>query len=236
MVPIDQNYTLADHEGRDDDHYALAKFRLTLRWLGESGGQRSLLNVGCGSGVFNELAFEAGFRVSSVEPDPAAWELASRRGSGRYPVLNLGLFDLDERFASDIVVMHDVLEHIDQEEEAIDKLEALIKPGGVAVVSVPALESLFGFHDRQLGHYRRYRAKALRMALGRKFEVKKIRYLGITGIPFVFWYSRVRDAPYPVQRSEGFVARMFSLVCALESRCPFPVGTSVVAFVRRSSS
>jgi 2-polyprenyl-3-methyl-5-hydroxy-6-metoxy-1,4-benzoquinol methylase len=227
----DRLYTLEDHEFRDKDSYALAKYNLTLRWIGRSGAGRTLLNLGCGSGVFNDMAAQVGFAVRGVEPELTAWELSHARAGGRYTVTNQSLFELGESDAADVVVMHDVLEHIDAEGSAVDVLARLIRPGGVAVVSVPALDSLFGYHDRQLGHYRRYTRTSLRRALQARLQVEKIRYFGLTGIPLVLWYSRIRDAPYPSAQNIGFISKLSSAACTLEGRVPFPVGTSVVAMV-----
>jgi SAM-dependent methyltransferase len=227
----DKNYTIEDHEFRDDDSYAMAKYRLTLRWIGSCDAGRSLLNVGCGSGVFNDLAAEGGFAVRGVEPDLKAWELAMKRAGTRYPVANQNLLDLEEKDSADVVVMHDVLEHIDCEGAAVDALAGLVRPGGVAVVSVPALDSLFGYHDRQLGHYRRYTRTSLRRALHPRFKIEKIRYLGLSGVPLVLWYSRIRNEPYPFGDNRRFGRKLLSAACAVEERVPFPLGTSVVAMV-----
>jgi 2-polyprenyl-3-methyl-5-hydroxy-6-metoxy-1,4-benzoquinol methylase len=53
-------------------------------------------------------------------------------------------------------VLHDVLEHIDSENAAIERIFELLTDDGILVISVPALDGLFGFHDEQLGHFRRY--------------------------------------------------------------------------------
>ena len=229
----DNEYTLEDHRFRDDDQYALSKYNLTLRWLQGRKIEGRLLNVGCGSGVFNDLAAKAGYAVIGAEPEPVAWKLASQRAGGRYDVVNRGLFELGSDLASDVVVMHDVLEHIDAEGAAVDALAELVSPGGVAVVSVPALELLFGYHDRQLGHYRRYTVSSLRRALRPRFEVEKCRYFGVTGIPLALWYSRLKNEPYPFGSTGRVMKRLVSAACAVEERLPSPFGTSVLALARR---
>src|SRR5713226_1558434 len=73
-VPMaDAAYTEADHEFRENDDYARAKYDITLRWLGRpSTSTCRLVNVGCGAGLFNRLANEAGYDVEACEPDPVA--------------------------------------------------------------------------------------------------------------------------------------------------------------------
>lgn len=63
----------------------------------------------------------------------------------------------------DIVILMDVLEHI---ENPADLLSQALKLPGISVntkfiITVPAFQSLFAQHDRNLGHYRRYSIKEL---------------------------------------------------------------------------
>ena len=72
---VDVEYTTDDHEFRESDDYARAKYAITLRWLGPARHRR-LLNIGCGGGLFNRLAHDAGFAVEACEPDPVAHRIA----------------------------------------------------------------------------------------------------------------------------------------------------------------
>lgn len=230
---IDDKYTLADHEAREDDPYAKAKYDLTLRWLQSAGICGMLLNIGCGGGLFNEMAHDAGFDVVGLEPDKNAYKLAVDSATGKYRVFNVGLFDDVDVGSPNVIVMHDVLEHIESESAAVARLAHLMSDDAVAIVSVPAMQWLFGYHDRQLGHYRRYTERSLRRALADDFDVTKIRYLGLVMIPVALWYSRIRNRPYPVGAvGGGMKAIILEALCNLESRFAGPAGTSVVALVR----
>lgn len=78
MNDVNDDYTIADHEFRDDDVYALGKYRLTQRWLQPLSTRGTLLNIGCGAGQFNAMAVDLGFDVRGFEPDPEAFALATR--------------------------------------------------------------------------------------------------------------------------------------------------------------
>jgi SAM-dependent methyltransferase len=230
---MDDRYTLADHQARDDDPYAKAKYDLTLRWLRSVGSSGLLVNIGCGGGVFNEMAYASGYDVVGLEPDEEAFKIALAAADTKYRVSNLGLFDDLGLDRPDAIVMHDVLEHIESERAAVARLASLLSSDTVAVISVPAMQWLFGYHDRQLGHYRRYTKRTLRRALANEFEVERIRYLGVVMIPIALWYSRIRNKPYPAaNQGDGITAKVLSAICKCESRIAGPVGTSVVAFVR----
>jgi SAM-dependent methyltransferase len=237
-MTIDAAYTQADHAFRDLDPYAKAKYDLTLRWLrGIAGRQTVLYNIGCGSGYFNALASQCCARVVACEPDPEAYERAVRRtarGGDGVEVLNCGLGEFARaRAPADVVVMHDVLEHIDDDRSAAATLAGLVRPGGIAVVSVPAYQAFFGLHDELLGHYRRYGVRQLRALLEPHFRIERLRQFGMLSIPLVLWFSRWRRRRYPVGAAGGWLGKAYAALCAAESYVPEPVGTSILVYARR---
>jgi SAM-dependent methyltransferase len=231
---VTEEYTAADHEFRESDAYAQAKYAITMRWLRERPAGSRLYNVGCGSGLFNRMAVEAGFRVEGFEPDPVAYEMARRDCPARMcAVHQCGLDGIKGEGVADVIVMHDVLEHIDDDDAAVKRLHALLVEGGRLVLSVPAMPSLYGYHDEQLGHYRRYTRGSLRRVVSRAFDVERLRSFGLSLVPITAYYSRLRRRPYPTGSAEsGVLSRAFSGLCSLESHVPTPVGTSLVCLAR----
>jgi SAM-dependent methyltransferase len=226
----DDGYTADDHEFRDDDAYAKAKYAITLRWLGPAAG-RSLRNVGCGSGLFNEMAAAAGFVVEGWEPDGEACARARASSPPGVVVHHAGLDAVPADRGADVVVLHDVLEHIDDDAGAVRRLRAILAPTGTLVVSVPAHMWLFGYHDEQLGHFRRYTPRTLRAVLEPEFRVRRLRSFGFAFIPVTLVFSRWRRAPYPTGAAgkPGLVGRVFRAACGLEARLALPLGTSVIS-------
>jgi SAM-dependent methyltransferase len=232
---FDSDYTARDHDFRDDDHYARAKYELTLRWLGAPGSPpRRLVNIGCGAGLFNRLASEAGFVVEACEPEPSAHAVAAAAAPAGVTVYLGGLYDAPIAPGADVVVMHDVLEHIQDDRPAVNQLARLVAPNGRLVLSVPALQALFGLHDELLGHFRRYDRKSLADVLVPRFSIDRMRYFGLTFIPITAWYSRWRRKPYPTSAAGGtsVVGRAFDLACRAEGRVAVPLGTSLVVEAR----
>lgn len=232
---MDSDYTQIDHAARKDDAYARAKYDITLRWLGPGRG-RTMYHIGCGSGVFNTMAVDAGFTVQAFEPDSAAAELAiSTAPADGCTITIFGLEDIPGESVADVIVMHDVLEHIDDEPGAVAHLRRLSRRGATLIISVPALPALFGYHDEQLGHFRRYTRRALHRAVDATFVVKRMRYFGFSFIPLALLFSRILRRPYPVAAGAaqpGVVSRLVLAMCTAEARVPFPVGTSIVCELR----
>lgn len=175
-----------------------------------------------------------------IDPGREYIELARQRGAeggGRctFEVASIEAFDAAEPF--DCVIATDVLEHIEDDRAAFRKLAALVGPSGHLVITVPAGQWLFGYHDEQLGHYRRYSKATLRALAETASVVDDVRYFGVCLIPVCLWYSRWRRRPYPVAESGDTAARpllapVLHGVLAAERRLRPPLGTSLILKAR----
>lgn len=56
----------------------------------------------------------------------------------------------------DVVVAFDVLEHIENDHQAVSEIFRILKPGGFFIFTVPTYQWLFSTHDHYLSHVRRY--------------------------------------------------------------------------------
>ncbi|HUO87266.1 MAG TPA: class I SAM-dependent methyltransferase [Thermoanaerobaculia bacterium] len=101
--------------------------------LGERGGGRRLLDVGCSYGAFLELARERGYRVAGVELSRKAADYAERergldvfRGTLEEARLPAASFDL--------VTLWDVVEHLDRPVETLVEVRRVLAPGGTLML------------------------------------------------------------------------------------------------------
>lgn len=65
----------------------------------------------------------------------------------------------------DLVLLLDVIEHLDDEGPFLEDLRRTLAPGARVLVSVPAWQQLHGSHDMRLRHRRRYDPRAARALL-----------------------------------------------------------------------
>ena len=242
MVKENLAYKNRDHLFRAQDEYANAKYDITSDWLASviARGSQPLIiaNVGCGSGEYCLRLATGGARVLACEPERGAFEAACRKCEdySSIEIQNVGL----ESFVQstpvvDALVMHDVLEHLENEEQAVAHISRLMKPGAEAVISVPAFNWLFGYHDVQLGHYRRY-TKGRMIELFRKdFQILRTRYYGSLFIPVTLIFSRWLKRGYPEQNGAGTSWKRFAfrMICQFQRRLPEPIGTSVLIHIRK---
>ncbi len=121
-----------------------------------ASGQRLVLEAGCGTGGNLYMLNQFG-GVSAFEPHEEARDLARVK----YPDAKIDDGELPFRVpfppgTFDLVVALDVLEHVEEDEAALRSLVEMAKPGGRILLTVPAIQALWGSHDRRLRHVRRY--------------------------------------------------------------------------------
>ena len=119
--------------------------------------ESDILEAGCGTG--GNLAMLARYgQVRGIEVDETARRFAVARQTGEVVAGRLpdGIPFPGRSF--DLIVLFDVLEHIDDDEGAVRALHARQKPGGWLVVTVPAFRFLWSRHDEIHHHRRRYTA------------------------------------------------------------------------------
>lgn len=227
-----------DFLAKSGDVYAQSKFRVLLRWMGGRGRMR-VLNAGCGSGELSCLLAAAGHQVVGIDPDPTYIQLARERAGDRFPDSEYVVSTIESYGGPggfDAVVSTDVLEHIEDDRTAFTRMVEQVKPGGVVLIAVPAGQWLFGYHDEQLGHFRRYSKKTLRKLVSDTCTVKKLRYFGGTLIPVCLAYSKWMRKPYPIAKVGGkasLVSRVLNGMLATERVLPLPLGTSVLLCAER---
>ena len=92
-----------------------------------------------------------------------------------------------------------VLEHIDDDVEALRNIHAMLKPGGHLVIYVPAFMCLYSKLDSSIGHYRRYHKEELfeklrksRFEVIDSFYVDSIGFFASLAIKFFGYKGRLR--------------------------------------------
>jgi len=59
----------------------------------------------------------------------------------------------------DLVMATDIIEHVDDDLRAVQEIKRVLAPGGQAIITVPAFQSLWGMQDDVSQHKRRYLKK-----------------------------------------------------------------------------
>ena len=151
--------------------------------------KRSILDVGCGEGLFLELAKRNGWRVHGTEVSVFATEFASKRLGQSVFCGEIWDAAFKER-SFDVITMWHVLEHITSPIRTLQGLRKLLKPGGLLVLAVPNLNDrlmqaayrlvkgrklrLFSIEDKEI-HLSHFSVQSLRLLLEKTgFTCEKI--------------------------------------------------------------
>lgn len=206
--------------------------------LPPADGARRVLDVGSGWGAVSGRLGAWG-EVIGVEPSPVAREEAERRG---VRVLEGRAEELPVDDASvDIAIASDVIEHLPDDAAAVRELVRVLRPGGLALITVPAYPSLMGAHDRALGHYRRYtRGMLVETVTGSGLEPSRVSHFNTLLFPLalpVRIAGRSRQPRADNPRAPGPLDAVFYRVLRSErgllGRFDLPFGLSLAALANK---
>lgn len=148
----------------------------------------------------------------------------------------------------DIVFLLDVLEHFRNDQTLLSHVRTSLRPGGLCVITVPALPQFWSWNDRLAGHFRRYRLQDLKHCLVQaEFRPLLLRYFCFFLTPV---YLLARTVLKPKNPEDPFVQverfhrvpsfwlnNLLSFLFACETPLgiylPFPWGSSALAIAIR---
>lgn len=145
----------------------------------------AILEAGCGWGVNLRALADDGYQVTGLDISRRILERLDHSGAR---LIEADLTQpLPENASSfDAVLALDVIEHLDDDRAAIRKVAQLTKPGGLAIVSVPALPELYSEFDAVQGHRRRYVPESLQAAFeGSGLQIARMLWWGEWMVPLL---------------------------------------------------
>jgi SAM-dependent methyltransferase len=213
----------------------------------------TVLDVGCGTGG-NIAAFPETCSRIGVDPSPEAIALAEDIRPGVSFVCGIVPDAVEKELGeADVVLLTDVLEHVEDDQALLGDIVRGMKPGGHVVLTVPADPGLWSPHDVAHHHFRRYEAHQLR-ALWADLPVHAVLFASMNRrlYPLVWGVRSVTrrlgrasgrsdtDLAVPNAIANAILYRIFageskSLVRAMSGQAgpPRGWGVSLVAVLRR---
>jgi SAM-dependent methyltransferase len=134
----------------------------------------------------------------------------------------------------DTVVCVNVLEHLDRPDVAVEGFHRVLRPGGRALILVPAGQNLYSAMDEAIQHRKRYdRDDLVELLEGAGFEVERLEpfnRLGVVGWSVNRWAGRTSISPAQVSAFR----LMLPLARGLERIDRLP-GLSWIAVARKTA-
>jgi SAM-dependent methyltransferase len=221
--------------------YYVSKGRAIRSVLGSTPIE-SVLDVGAGSGVFSRQLIDCGLCQRATCVDPAysdQWLNANADGP-------LTFAKAASYQGEALVLMVDVLEHVDDDVGLLRQYSSRLAPGARVLITVPAYRFLWSSHDVFLEHRRRYtKAWIERVVRAAGLRVDKTRFFFALLFPAIAAsrlfdrMSMARPAAHPqsaLRRHSVAMNRLLIRVHDLERKVVLPVnrffGLTIICLAR----
>jgi 2-polyprenyl-3-methyl-5-hydroxy-6-metoxy-1,4-benzoquinol methylase len=251
--------------GKDYEYNAMANSERTLWWyrclhaltlrqirrFSTSPGP-VILDAGCGTGGMISYLQEKGYRdIEGFDYSAYAVEYTNKTYGLKTKVLSI--LDVDatatDHSLFDVVISNDVLSVLPPggDEQAIERLLAMLRPGGILIINLAALRAFYGMHDVALDVQKRYSKKEMRRLVGNKAVIRKMLYWPFLLSPVVFsirWSQRMRlrwgkkDFVSDVKNPPPVLNTLFYGLTTFENRLmpTKPWGSSLLTVIQKKTA
>jgi SAM-dependent methyltransferase len=212
-----------------------------------AGGRRDLKLLDCGCGTGHNLTFLRPYGNAfgfDLTEGGAARAHASGHAIARGDVTHIpfatGRFDVATSF--------DVMQCIEQDFEAVLEMGRVLRPGGVLVMTVAALEALRGDHSEAWQECRRYTPGGVRRLVeSTGLRVERVSFLFASLFPLMLAVRGLQrtmrpfrqprldtDIGVPPAPVNGTLSAVVAIEASLSRRISMPVGSSLLVVARKS--
>lgn len=207
--------------------------------------QRSVLDVGCGTGLNLQYLSHFG-QAQGIDIAEEAIQYCNERGIQNVQQIEsqLPLPFKDNSF--DLITLLDVLEHIDDDQSTLNELYRILKPNGTFLITVPAYRFLWGTQDEVNYHKRRYTASEIEAVLAKAgFTLHRLSYFNTLLFPVIAGIRLMRNVlPKPSElKSDNsmtkpglintLLAKFFASEMMLLKYCNLPFGVSIIGIASK---
>jgi SAM-dependent methyltransferase len=206
-----------------------------------------VLDIGCGTGITcRQLRRATEWIFDGADLNIDALSRCDVGDGGR--ILYYDILDkrpeLRDRY--DVAILFDVVEHIERTRPFLEAVFFHLKPGGVVLVNVPALMTLFGVYDAMAGHFRRYTQRTLaeEFALLDAIVLDQV-YWGLSMVPLLWLRKQLLRGQTDEARAirTGFQPPSATAHAVLKGAMALetavlkrpPLGSSVMSAIRKNS-
>ena len=205
-----------------------------------------ILDAGCGNGDNLSLLSTFGDLVAFEKNEYALKTAKSKKIGEIYKA------ELPDKLPNaiktnfDLIVLLDVLEHIDDDSKSLTTVRKLMNNKGIILITVPAFQWLWSEHDVIHHHKRRYSKSELREKLDSSgFRIKYISYFNTLLFPFalverigqkIFSPSNPEILELPNNKINFLLEKIFSLEAIFMNKISLPFGLSLVAIAEKKNN
>ena len=216
-----------------------------IRSIAGNKPKMAIADIGCGFGANIPLLRGFGDVVGLELKDEARASIAERWGDSVKTINWMSPQRLNKKF--DLMLMADVLEHIPNDNEAVEWVGNHLNKGGHVVITVPAHMQLWTQMDDVLDHHRRYNKRTLLKLFNDDFEIVSCNYYNFFLFPvkiaFVL-FDRLQRKFKPKAKKKSYndippfgLNKVFEFILKLEilifSKIAVPIGISLIVVAKK---
>jgi SAM-dependent methyltransferase len=153
-----------------------------------------MLEVGCGTGYVLGKMREVFPRARLTGIDAYGEGLAKAKEWSDAELIQGDFFTWTPGERYDLIGCFDVLEHMENDREALERMRELMTPAGWLVLTVPAFSTLWSAYDEAAGHLRRYTREEM---------IRRVEAAGYRVVYATYFMGLL----YPLLRFRAFLAR-----------------------------
>lgn len=219
--------------------------QLLKSYVVNKGKPLKILDIGCGAGKNLESLSRFG-ETFGIDNSPEAIKFCKKRKLANQVYLRNSDNTKFPNNYFDIVVLLDVLEHVDEKPTLVE-INRILKPNGLLILTVPAFSWLWSQWDVVLHHKRRYNASQLLISLTQNnFKPLKTTYLHSFLIPPIIIIRSIKsklkaskEYSSDFQINSSLINTILFLLSRIEAMIinffSIPFGTSIVSLSIKKS-
>lgn len=202
---------------------------------------KTFIDIGCGTGtVLEGLRANTSLQLTGAEPFPEGLRWARKRAPDT-ELIHSDVHSLPYDHAFDVAGAFDVLEHIENDVDALHAIARVLKPDGILIITAPQHRWLWSAADEIAHHCRRYRRDELTGKLERTgFRVRFVTSFVSLLLPAiaVSRWSRRREARAEVELHPSINALLTGVMRAeramINLGIRFPAGGSLLVVASKA--
>ena len=210
---VNDYVAMEDPEYVEEESGRRAQAKLILSFIGKHKKNGTMLDIGCGPGLFLDEAKKQEWSVQGV--DLSAWAKNYAHKNFGIDVFQGTLNEAhypDRHF--DVVVMNDVIEHLEDPKSTLKEIRRILKNDGILYISTPDIESFLSriLRAKWWGINKYHLFYFSRKTLDKMFRETGLKSVFFCSYPRVFswnyWVKRLHAYPKFVYAIPEFLSRL----------------------------
>jgi SAM-dependent methyltransferase len=174
---MNKDYEQKYHCLEDTYWWCKARRDMILQLLNKEPRRARIIDLGCSGGTLIKKLEENGFtNVEGIDISKVAIQACVRKNISQAKLMDANKLSFKDN-TFDIIIASDILEHLQNDSEALRSWYRKLKPKGKLILFVPAFDWMWSSQDDVNNHFRRYSKKSLLVPLKESgFSIERLSY------------------------------------------------------------